>query len=357
MQFQLKKIKHKDVNEVASKAKTSNTPSPFLSLEYFSVLAEVPERHGEFIAIDCGTGEHAITYLGHSSTIKRLPFFQQSFLSQTGLRYYDQLWVEYNGWLGSSPNDNAIVETVLKYAFDRGDVRLTVSMTIDADLWTRAAKKLGASISTSQTVGYTKSLEGIETFEDVIATLSQNTRSRIRKSIRLLDAVQDDISLSVANSPEQILEYYNCLKRNHIQKWQNTVEGSGFQNSFFDSNLLRLLTHHPEFMKILKVQCRGNTLGYATYMLKNERAYFYCSGINTSLAEGKVKPGYILHCKAIAHFAKKGFKLYDFMGGDAQYKRSLSDNSVVFHSVEVISPNIKGKVFTMTQKIKELLSF
>lgn len=353
MHIHLKKIRYKEVDELASMAEIYNTHSPFLSLEYFSVLAEVPEQHGEFICI----GEHAVIYLGHSSAVKRLPFFQQSFVNQTGLRCYDQLWVEYNGWLGSPASDDSIAETVLKYAFDKGDVRLSVSMTTDADLWTRAAKTLGASISTSQTIGYTKSLEGLETFENTIATLSQNTRAKIRKSIRLLGSVQEDVSLSVASSSEQILEYFNGLKRNHIEKWQNTVEGSGFQNSFFDSNLLRLLTHYPNFMKILKVQCGENTLGYAMYMLKNESAYFYCSGINASLSEGKVKPGYILHCKAMAYFAEKGFKLYDFMGGDAQYKRSLSDNSVIFHTIEVISPNLKGKLFSMIKKVKDLLSF
>ena len=56
-------------------------------------------------------------------------------------------------------------------------------------------------------------------------------------------------------------------------------------------------------------------------------------------------------------FAEKGFKLYDFMGGDAQYKRSLSDNSVIFHTIEVISPNLKGKLFSMIKKVKDLLSF
>lgn len=93
MHIHLKKIRYKEVDELASMAEIYNTHSPFLSLEYFSVLAEVPEQHGEFICI----GEHAVIYLGHSSAVKRLPFFQQSFVNQTGLRCYDQLWVEYNG--------------------------------------------------------------------------------------------------------------------------------------------------------------------------------------------------------------------------------------------------------------------
>jgi len=35
----------------------------------------------------------------------------------------------------------------------------------------------------------------------------------------------------------------------------------------------------------------------------------------------------------------------------------LSDNSVIFHSIEVISPNLNGKLFSMIKKVKDLLSF
>lgn len=52
------------------------------------------------------------------------------------------------------------------------------------------------------------------------------------------------------------------------------------------------------------------------YMLKNESVYFYCLGINVLFFEGKVKFGYIFYCKVMVYFVEKGFKFYDFMGGD-----------------------------------------
>ncbi|MAI37308.1 GNAT family N-acetyltransferase [Alteromonas sp.] len=352
MNVHLKKVTYEVIDEQTTKANIFNADSPFLSHEYFSILGEVPSHYGDFFVVYCDGRENGVIYIGHSSEGIGSLLFKQGFVNQTGTRRYDQLWIEYNGLLGQPSNNGAIAEAVLRYAFEKGYVRFSVSMTIEADIWENAATKLGASYSKSQTVGYTKSLEGLATLEDVISTLSKNTRAKIRKSIKLLDASQDDISLSEAKFTDEILDYFSCLRKNHIEKWQNTIEGSGFQNTFFDNNLLRLLIQYPDYIKILKVQCAEKVLGYSIYMLRNECAYFYCSGINSKLTLGKIKPGYILHCKAMSYFAKRGIKVYDFMGGESQYKRSLSDNTVVFKTVEITSPHFKGKIFSLIQKIK-----
>ena len=37
-----------------------------------------------------------------------------------------------------------------------------------------------------------------------------------------------------------------------------------------------------------------------------------------------MKPGYLCHVAAIVHSARAGLAVYDFLGGDRQYKKSLA---------------------------------
>jgi CelD/BcsL family acetyltransferase involved in cellulose biosynthesis len=47
----------------------------------------------------------------------------------------------------------------------------------------------------------------------------------------------------------------------------------------------------------------------------------------TTFDENKIKVGITLHVKAIQHYVDNGIYSYDFLGGDARYKKSLSNKA------------------------------
>jgi hypothetical protein len=49
-----------------------------------------------------------------------------------------------------------------------------------------------------------------------------------------------------------------------------------------------------------------------------------------------------MHVALMNHFKQQGFDYYDFLGGDSQYKRSLSDVEVKFFNISAYINNKKG---------------
>ena len=53
---------------------------------------------------------------------------------------------------------------------------------------------------------------------------------------------------------------------------------------------------------------------------------FYQSGIAYE-ADNRLKPGLVCHAHAVAYNAAAGHRIYDFLGGEARYKKSLSTDA------------------------------
>ncbi len=67
-------------------------------------------------------------------------------------------------------------------------------------------------------------------------------------------------------------------------------------------------------------------LGYLYNFVYQRRVYCYQSGFDYDI-DPKRKPGMICHVLAVQHNAARGANVYDFLGGDARYKESLSTTS------------------------------
>jgi len=155
-----------------------------------------------------------------------------------------------------------------------------------------------------------------------------------------------------ATTPEEAECFLYELGQLHIKQWGDTHDGSGFQSTFFTNFQRDLLLNHPDFAHIFRVSFGRQTIGYTLNYVSSNSVYFYCSGIDHTIASSKVKPGYVMHCILMSQYAERGYKRYDFLGGDSQYKRSLSDTVVTFHSILLTSSTLKGRFLSLLRKIK-----
>ena len=79
----------------------------------------------------------------------------------------------------------------------------------------------------------------------------------------------------------------------------------------------------------MRVSAGSRTVGVFFYLLAGETVYFYLQGVQPE-TDSKLKPGLMSHALLMQHFLERGASVYDFMGGDSQYKRQLADRTTSF---------------------------
>ena len=192
------------------------------------------------------------------------------------------------------------------------------------DRFSHSFAQLGfSSTNTVETNGYLATLSCSN--EDYLkATLSKNTRAQISRSKKILQS-QGQLTFEVFSDPEKLAELYPKIASIHIDKWQETNDGSGFSNPIFAGfHKAVALNNTDELVQISVLSSNEVELGYLVNFVYNNKVYFYLSALQQS-PDNKVKIGLTLHSEAIQYYAEQGIESYDFLGGDARYKQSLSN--------------------------------
>ncbi len=253
---------------------------------------------------------------------------KQWWLHRTGIQQQDQIWLEYNDFLLDEACSVAVRGKMIKAIadFDQSVKEVIIGLSADDRLehFSHSFAKLDfTAASTVETNGYLASLscskEGY-----LRETLSKNTRNQISRSKKLLQS-QGTLTFAVISDPDMLSELYPKIARIHIDKWQATNEGSGFSNPLFESfhNSIALQNTN-ETVQIAVLTLNEEELGYLVNFVYNNKVYFYLSALQ-QCADNKIKIGLTLHSEAIRYYAEKGIESYDFLGGDARYKKSLSN--------------------------------
>jgi len=253
---------------------------------------------------------------------------KQWWLHRTGIQQQDQMWIEYNDFLLDKSCSIAIREEMIKAVVDFDpsvkEIIIGLSAIERLDCFTNCFAKLSFSAENIiETNGYLASL----TYSNgnyLKETLSKNTRAQISRSKKILQS-QGELSFEVFSDSEKLIELYPKIANIHIDKWQDTNEGSGFSNPIFEGfHKLMAFNNTNNTVQIAVLTLNDVELGYLVNFIYNNRVYFYLSALQEN-ADNKVKIGMTLHSEAIQYYMNQGFESYDFLGGDARYKKSLSN--------------------------------
>ncbi|MCP4988804.1 MAG: GNAT family N-acetyltransferase [Colwellia sp.] len=253
---------------------------------------------------------------------------KQWWLHRTGIQQQDQIWLEYNDFLLNEACSVAVRGKMIKAIadFDQSvkEVIIGLSASERIESFTRSFTKFNfLSASIVKAKGYLAALSCSK--EDYLRnTLSKNTRGQVSRSKKLLQS-QGALTFKVVSEPEKLVELYPKIASIHIDKWQTTNEGSGFSNSVFESFHKSIALHNTnEIVQVAVLMLNEEELGYLVNFVYNNKVYFYLSALQQS-PDNKIKIGLTLHSEAIRYYAEKGIESYDFLGGDARYKQSLSN--------------------------------
>ena len=250
----------------------------------------------------------------------------QLWLHRHGEELLDQIWIEHNDVL-ALPEQTEQVKQAMFAQICRADKRwheVYVGMSDKGalnNLHLPAFKQ--RVIIDSQ--AFRASLKNCADLNAYLSSLSKNTRAQIAKSARNLNQY-GDYSLEMAVNEQDKSDYLQHIANLHIERWGHTLHGSGFSNQTFVDFHHRLVLQDTENKncRLYRLKQNGEALGYV-YLLTTEHTwYFYLSAISFH-TDPKIKIGMLLHTLIIQQAIQERADYYDFMAGEAQYKRSLSN--------------------------------
>lgn len=324
------------------------------SLWFIAWIKSLPSLP-ECLLFICEGQTVGIAFLGQTAVHPLLPFYQKWWLNQTGDPRDDQVWIEHNNIYCPPALHNDCVNALVTY-FSRQSavIQLYVSMTSEPTHWTTCARQNQLAISTLSIPAYKTRLQPeYRDTEALIATLSKNSRGQLRRSIKKLTTKYGEIAIHEAKTAEERADFFQQLASNHIQKWAQTEEGSGFTNPVFVAHHQSIIDQNPENVSILRVTAGPRLLGYTYNLIWQNTVYFYCSGISEDPLDKHIKPGYVTHLFAMAYYAQRGLTCYDFLGGESQYKKSLASQRYDFYQLSVYNKNWSTRLLLMLKRLKD----
>jgi CelD/BcsL family acetyltransferase involved in cellulose biosynthesis len=279
-------------------------------------------------------------------------------INQTGDPVLDQIWTEYNGILCSSVHEPQVQVLLMPFLVDHyagwdelqvGAITQHLAKTLHEssgltrlDLWHSPSYGVDLDVLTSGRLNF-------------LDSLSRNSRYQIRRSLKLY-AEEGGIKLQFAQTEQDAQLFFNEIAPLHMKKWGTRPGESGFSNPAF-------LRYHQNLIKgafplgqvdLIKISCGERVLGYIYNFLYKGRVYFYLSGL-VSEPDSKLKPGLCAHALSIQHYMDKGYRFYDFMGGQDRYKSNLGKVHEELYHISLQKPHLKFKIESFLRGVKQHL--
>ena len=325
----------------------SHNVSYFTSWGWISSVLQTPGSNCYCLRAEQAGQVVGLAILGYQPPSIQNGFNRELWLNKLGQPRLDQVWIEYNDFLLLGGNESAVRSAMLQGLHAqsvRSWTRLHLDMTngFNQAFWSNAPFSVRIK---AQDVGYVKHLSNEP--DRLLASLSKNTRRQLSRSRRLLQPVIAEFN--VWRQPEDKLACFEAIARQHIAQWRDTQWGSGFDNPAFVT-FHQALFSQPQ-VEITELKLISGERAFLYNFLYRNTLYFYLSCV-PKLADNKIKVGLVLHWMAMEHYAERGVTDYDFLAGDARYKRSMSDEAYELRSLEVCRNTTLNKMTANLRGIK-----
>jgi len=315
---------------------TAADPSPFQSWTWIGCNAA--ERFADPLLIEAHDAQGLIA-LALCNRRRSALFGDTLWLHESGDPALDAVFTEHNGPLLARRTPEPLLTAMLQAALqprDRRPPRLVLSGVGDAAR--TAALDTGAVVIPGQDriapfIDFTSIAPGTAYIEQH----SSNTRQQLRRSNRAY-AAQGELRLESAGTVEQALAFLDALIALHTATWSARGKHGAFDTDpvrRFHQCLIR--RGAPGAVELLRITAGALVVGYLYNLVRNGRACAYQSGFDYPGAPQHAKPGLTCHHLAIEAHRARGGRSYDFLAGDARYKRSLANAERTLHWMSIAS--------------------
>lgn len=246
---------------------------------------------------------------------------KQLHLHATGDRNRDRLTIEYNGILTHRRAGKTLATDCLRYLSAQENLWDEIYLDGVSIAWCALAESAASNVLVRQQSPCPfvdlAALEG----RDYLAQLSPNTRHQIRRAHRGYGNVHVDAAKTIASAQTT----WRDMKELHQAYWHSRAQTGAFDNPVFEAFHQRLISERlaSEEIQLLRVTGDLGLIGCLYNFVHRGRVYAYQSGFVYS-NDNRLKPGLISHHAAIELNRSQGQRYYDFLAGEARYKRSLA---------------------------------
>lgn len=298
----------------------------------------------------------------HAGNRHRIMPVGRLLLNETGDAFHDRLTLEYSGILCNSAARSAITRAALEWLLtnDRNWSELCLSGLLPEALADISAAAAGLGLlpwtPDFKPCDYVDLGEVRKADGDYLSQLSRNTRQQLRRALRLYEA-EGPLSLAAPGNLEEAHSFLDELAELHQAYWTARGESGSFSNAYFSQFHRTLIDagFTDGKIQLLRARAGEQTIGFLYNFLHDGHVYGYQSGFRYD-EDPKRKPGLVTHYLAIEENLDKGARIYDFMAGHGQHKRSLS-NATRDMTWLVLQRNVlKNRLEQQLRRIKQQLA-
>jgi CelD/BcsL family acetyltransferase involved in cellulose biosynthesis len=291
-------------------------------------------------------------------TLRKGPFvIRRVYLNTAGEGDADSACIEFNDLLCRPGSEPAVARALRSYIDRQPWDEVVASGLLDgASLHGLRAAFADALAVVRTTPNYYVLLDEVrQSGKDFIESRTARERTRYRQSFRQYSEL-GELALDQAATTAEALEFLLELARLHQRTWTSRGLAGSFSSQAFCAYHRGLIERcFPRgWIQVLRLRAGATPIGYHYSFLFGGRSYFYQCGYNYDLGE-KAAPGIMMHTFAIRHAAQQGLVDYDFMAGDAEYKRRFATGSRVMHSVSWRAPSLKMLSYRLVRDAKQAL--
>jgi CelD/BcsL family acetyltransferase involved in cellulose biosynthesis len=248
---------------------------------------------------------------------------RQLHFNSTGDPALDCIWIEHNSFAAGAKTNGQIWPAVLRWFEEQKEADELLIPGIAEVLMADAAAGIPLLHRATCTPAFASAIpEGGR--EAILARLSPNTRRQLRRNLRDCEQL-GALRIEASRAPAQALAWFEGLKALHMASWSKRGKRHAFYSPFFETFHRALISAGAEdgSVRLRRVSAGAAALGYLYDFRSGGRLSAYQSGFEPSLAH--LRPGYVAHLLAMEQTAAEGARIYDFLGGDNQMKRSLGE--------------------------------
>ena len=215
--------------------------------------------------------------------------------------------------------------------------------------------QLGSGLETGpvETAPYVRLPANWDAYLDL---LSSKQRRYLKTSLRHFEswAAPSGYEVHRAHDAASLRVGMTILARLHAERWRQDDEAGAFTAPRFSA-------FHSEYaeaalasgqIELVWVTVAGEPIMAHYNLIGRDTVYFYQSGRKVGLPNS-IRPGIVMHILVLQDAMAKGYREYDFLGGDSTYKRLLATDARPLANRRVARPSASERVL---QSAKRALS-
>jgi CelD/BcsL family acetyltransferase involved in cellulose biosynthesis len=243
----------------------------------------------------------------------------------------DEIFSEYLGPVVARGSEEEVAEMLAAHLADRRTTWHEMVLTaLDGTSPAVAALEpafRASGLSCETTVfGHCPYVALPRSWDAYLGALSSEHRYMAKRSLRDFERWAGTTEeVEVARTYEDLERGKAILQHLHEHRWRTAGRAGVFASPLFrrfHNMLMPALLDRGE-LDLRWLLANGRPVAVSYCIVHDDRLFFYQGGRATDLPKG-VRPGIVLHLRAIRAAIEAGRREYDFLGGDTRYKRELS---------------------------------